>query len=120
MTMADIVKFKAIVKPTPTLFANPWHLDRSTTDDHGVPVKVDYECFFVYSTGEWTLYITVPGSRPPYTMDLKDGDELDIRSRDGTERDKGTVVMKTTTNPMTGQKSYTYTSDMTALTGIVP
>jgi len=114
--MSSTVKVPCDVIPTHTYFSPTWLAERTTTDEHGTPVKVGEECGWVFNPGSnrWQLMITRPNSRYPFSQDFKDGDQIEVRSPDGRTIDKGSITLHKGQQPMPGGgfvPVYTYTSE---------
>jgi hypothetical protein len=107
--MSTTSHFDCIIQTTQALYDNPWHVERTTAGG-----TIMYECRLVFSLGQWYLFITMPGSRYPFTEDLKAGDTLHVVERNiGTgEEDIGTVMVKTDQAPPFYAKIYSYTAHM--------
>lgn len=102
------------IQPTQALYDNPWHVQRTMSGGGSIV----YECRLVFSLGAWTLFVTIPGSRAPFSEDLKPGDELHVVEHNvGTGIElTGIVQEHVEQSPPFYAKIYSYKSDMLRLT----
>lgn len=117
--MSDIVHFDCDVIPTQTVYPGSWRIDRHAPD--GIH---EYQgAWAQLPSGRWQLFITVAGTNYPFGNKVfNDGDLIYVFSPKGVEQDSGPIAVHSHTQQIAGvwYTTYTYTSHMTAETGLVP